>query len=92
MTVRETVDARKEKYGPDDLEELFAGAKEVIVARGKRFERFDPADARLRRPAGSGGLIVGLARHRHEQGGHGEGDELVEGVVPGGSDREVEGP
>ena len=42
-------------------------------------------------PAGAGGLVVGLARHRHEQRRDAERDQLVKGVVAGGADRGVEG-
>ena len=42
MTVRETVDARKERYGAKDLPELFRGATRVIAARGKKEQVFDP--------------------------------------------------
>jgi hypothetical protein len=47
MTVRETVDARKIKYGEDDLEDLFSGAKEVVVAKGKKTLSFQPGDPDL---------------------------------------------
>ena len=42
-------------------------------------------------PAGAGGLVVGLARHRHEEARNAERDQLVKGVVAGGADRGVEG-
>ena len=42
ITVRETVDARKQKLGADDLPALFEGATRVVVARGKSFESFEP--------------------------------------------------
>lgn len=42
MTVRETVDARKTKYGEDDLPDLFGDAKEIVVAKGKKVLRFKP--------------------------------------------------
>jgi len=45
LTVRETVDARKQRYGEDDLAELFAKATEVVVAKGKtKTLTFAPAD------------------------------------------------
>ena len=42
------------------------------------------------RPARPRGLVVGVARHRHEQRRDGNGDQLVEGVVAGSGDGEVE--
>lgn len=39
------MDARKRKIGPGDLEALFDGATEVVLARGKSFDRYDPSDA-----------------------------------------------
>jgi hypothetical protein len=44
LTVRETVDARKERFGEDDLADLFKGAKEVVVAKGKKSLSFKPSD------------------------------------------------
>ena len=44
LTVRETVDARKTRFGEEDLEALFKGAKEVVVTKGKKAERFQPGD------------------------------------------------
>lgn len=42
VTVRETVDARKERYGRERLPEVWRGVSRVVVARrGKRLE-FDP--------------------------------------------------
>ncbi len=41
VTVRETVNAGKEKFGPADLDEVFGGATQVVVARGKKVLRFD---------------------------------------------------
>ena len=41
MTVRETVDARKERYGPEDLDQLFDGASRLIAVKGKQSEVFD---------------------------------------------------
>ena len=43
MTVRETVDAKKERFGAKDLKELFADAKTVVVAKGKKVVTFDMA-------------------------------------------------
>ncbi len=45
MTVRETVDASKQRFGADALAEVFAGAAEVVVARGKKVLRFTAAEA-----------------------------------------------
>ncbi|HEB52103.1 MAG TPA: hypothetical protein ENI87_02485 [bacterium] len=42
MTVRETVNASKERYGRDALDELFADASKVVVARGKKVLTFAP--------------------------------------------------
>ncbi len=36
------VDARKTRYGKDDLAELFAEAKRIVVAKGKKTLSFDP--------------------------------------------------
>ncbi len=47
LTVRETVEARKTRYGEEDLEALFQGAKEVVVTKGKKAESFKPGDAGL---------------------------------------------
>ena len=47
MTVRETVDARKSKLTEEDLEELFDGAKEVVVTKGKKSLTFAPGDPEL---------------------------------------------
>ena len=49
VTVRETVNAGKEKFGPRDLKTVFADATKVVVARGKKVLTFDmketsPAD------------------------------------------------
>lgn len=41
ITVRETVDARKERFAQKDLAKLFAGARSVTAARGKKSVRFD---------------------------------------------------
>lgn len=40
VTVRETVDAKKERYGADDLDELFGDASKLIVAKGKKVLEF----------------------------------------------------
>lgn len=47
LTVRETVDAKKIRIGSDDLAELFAGAQEVVVTKGKKCENFQPDDEAL---------------------------------------------
>ena len=44
LTVRETVDARKIKYGADDLDALFASAKEIVIAKGKRAVSLTPGE------------------------------------------------
>ncbi len=49
MTVRETVNASKERFGADALPQVFEGASKVIVAKGKKVLSFDlkkasPAD------------------------------------------------
>lgn len=41
ITVRETVDARKVRYGEGDLAELFEGANKVVAGRGKTSVEFD---------------------------------------------------
>ena len=43
-TVRETVDARKQRYGPKDLAELFAGARRIVACKGAKVTELDPAD------------------------------------------------
>ena len=35
------MDARKERYGAADLRKLMRGAKSVLVAKGKKSQRFD---------------------------------------------------
>lgn len=41
MTVRETVNASKDRYGQGDLKKLFADASKVVVAKGKKVLVFD---------------------------------------------------
>ena len=41
MTVRETVNATKERYGEADLAKLFGDASKVVVAKGKKVTTFD---------------------------------------------------
>lgn len=36
------MNASKERYGAGDLKELFAGAKRLVVARGKKVQVLDP--------------------------------------------------
>lgn len=43
ITVRETVDARKERFAQKDLKQLFAGARSITTARGKKSQRLDMA-------------------------------------------------
>jgi len=40
-TVRETVDAKKQRYGAKDLPALFQGAKRIIVCKGKKVTDLD---------------------------------------------------
>ena len=40
-TVRETVNAAKDRIGADSLEELFDGAAKLIVSKGKKFQVYD---------------------------------------------------
>ena len=42
MTVRETVNASKERFGPDDVDGLFADASRIVVAKGKKVVTFEP--------------------------------------------------
>ncbi len=35
------VNASKERYGPDDLDEVLDGVRHLIVAKGKKVLRFD---------------------------------------------------
>jgi hypothetical protein len=41
IAVRETVDARKVRYGKSDLKKLFKGAGRIVTARGKKSVEFD---------------------------------------------------
>jgi arsenate reductase-like glutaredoxin family protein len=41
VAVRETANATKERYGADALDELFAGATELVVTKGKKVRAFD---------------------------------------------------
>ena len=40
-SVRETVDAKKTRYGESDLDEVFDGIRQVVVAKGKKQVTFD---------------------------------------------------
>lgn len=51
ITVRETVDAKKQRYGEEDLATVFAGASTVVVAKGKNAARFAADDPALRAAA-----------------------------------------
>ena len=42
MTVRETVNATKTRFGEADLAELFDGATKIVAAKGKKVLEFDP--------------------------------------------------
>ena len=42
IAVRETVDAKKQRYTAADLPELMKGASEVLVAKGKKSQVFEP--------------------------------------------------
>jgi len=35
------VDARKQRFGPEDLEDLFDGATKLVAMKGKKLESFD---------------------------------------------------
>ena len=41
VTVRETVNASKDRYGKSDLKQLLAEASKVVVAKGKKVVTFD---------------------------------------------------
>ena len=41
MAVRETADAKKERYAKKDLKKLLDGASKLVVAKGKKVESFD---------------------------------------------------
>ena len=43
MTVRETVNASKQRYGPGDVPGLFAEASKIVVARGSKVLTFEPS-------------------------------------------------
>ena len=45
MTVRETVNASKEKIGPAAALELLAASSKVVVAKGKKVVTFEPKKA-----------------------------------------------
>lgn len=47
-SVRETIDAKKVRFGPDDLDEVFASGTKVIAARGKKVLEFKPSDPETR--------------------------------------------
>lgn len=40
--VRETIDAKKVRFGPGDLDEVFATGNRVVAARGKKVLTFKP--------------------------------------------------
>ena len=42
IAVRETADAKKQRYTAADLPELMKGASEVLVAKGKKSQTFRP--------------------------------------------------
>ena len=37
------MNATKQRFGADDLDEVFAGATKVVAMKGKKLEVFDPA-------------------------------------------------
>jgi hypothetical protein len=43
-TVRETVDAKKQRIGAKDLSSLFAGAKRIVVCKGSKVTELDLSD------------------------------------------------
>jgi arsenate reductase-like glutaredoxin family protein len=43
ITIKEAVEARKQKIEGDDAWAILSSAKELIVGRGKKFQVFDPA-------------------------------------------------
>ncbi|MFT4647445.1 MAG: arsenate reductase-like glutaredoxin family protein [Glaciecola sp.] len=42
-TIREMVDAKKQRFGADDLEGVLEGVRHLMVAKGKKILRFDLA-------------------------------------------------
>lgn len=46
--IRETIDAKKTRFGPEDLDEVFAKGTKVVVARGKKVLEFKPSDEEQR--------------------------------------------
>ena len=44
MTVRETVNATKERFGAKDLAKLFDGSSKVVAAKGKKIVDFSLKD------------------------------------------------
>ena len=43
MTIREMVDAKKERFGERDLKQVFAGASKLVAMKGKKVQTFDLA-------------------------------------------------
>jgi arsenate reductase-like glutaredoxin family protein len=43
ITIKEAIEARKQKIEGDDAWAILSSAKELIVGRGKKFQVFDPA-------------------------------------------------
>jgi hypothetical protein len=43
ITIKEAVEARKQKIEGDDAWAILSAAKELVVGRGKKFQVFDPA-------------------------------------------------
>ena len=41
--VRETVDAKKQRYGAKDLAALFKGAKKIVVCKGTKVTELEPS-------------------------------------------------
>lgn len=45
LTPSEQVDARKTRFELDEARALLAGSRQVLVARGKSWQAYDPSDA-----------------------------------------------
>jgi len=55
--VKETVDAKKTRFGPDDLDTVLAGTTRVLAARGKKILEFKLKD--LEDPAALQKAVIG---------------------------------
>ncbi len=62
-TVRETVDAKKQRFGEQDLPALFKGARRIVVCKGAKVTELAPATLDIAAVLGpSGNLRAPTAR------------------------------